>query len=245
MGRAGSDPIGCHECSPWLITISRGSAARGGNRTIRRAAPYSNIGGQLLIVDPTRAAKTIARRRVINRTALGLLIASLVLAACACSFLPIGAPQTPTSSGKDFTVVAYQGQDVFGGQEVKFSNVLGRGKPIVLNFWGGKCPPCRAEMPEFQKVADDFAGKVTFVGIDVGPFTGLGTHDDAQKLLKDLGIRYPAGYAVDPSPLQPYGVRAMPTTVYISAKGDIVDTVNGAVREPQLRAAVQELLGAT
>ena len=30
---------------------------------------------------------------------------------------------------------------------------------------------------------------------------GMGSHDDARALLKSLGIRYPAGYAVDTAPL--------------------------------------------
>jgi thiol-disulfide isomerase/thioredoxin len=156
------------------------------------------------------------------------------LAACASS---------SSSQVKDFNIVAYQGEDVFGGKEAKFSQIFRQGKPVVLNFWAGQCPPCRAEMPEFQQVADEYQGKVIFVGIDVGPFTGLGNHDDAQRLLTELGIGYPAAYAVDASPLQPYGVRAMPTTVYLSKTGEIQDTTNGIVREPQLRAELQKLVG--
>jgi cytochrome c-type biogenesis protein len=140
-------------------------------------------------------------------------------------------------------MVAYQGEDVLGGKEVKFSQVFQQRKPVVLNFWAGQCPPCRAEMPEFQKVADEYASKVIFVGVDVGPFTNLGSHDDGKRLLAELGIRYPTAYAVDASPLQPYGVRAMPTTVYLTATGEIQDTVNGIVREPQLRSALQRLVG--
>lgn len=140
-------------------------------------------------------------------------------------------------------MVAYQGEDVLGGKEVKFSQVLRQNKPVVLNFWAGQCPPCRAEMPEFQALADEYAGKVIFLGVDVGPFTGLGSHDDAEHLLQELGIHYPAAYAVDGSPLKPYAVRAMPTTVYLSADGKIQSTTNGIVREPQLRAELETLVG--
>jgi thiol-disulfide isomerase/thioredoxin len=140
-------------------------------------------------------------------------------------------------------MVTYQGEDVLGGKNVKFSQVFQQKKPVVLNFWAGQCPPCRAEMPEFQEVADEFEGKVIFVGVDVGPFTGLGNHDDAQRLLQELGIRYPAAYAVDNAPLKPYSVRAMPTTVYLSADGKIQATTNGIVREEQLRSQLQSLVG--
>ena len=47
----------------------------------------------------------------------------------------------------DFSMVMYQGQDLVGGQEINFSDLLGE-RPIVLNFWAGLCPPCRAEMPD-------------------------------------------------------------------------------------------------
>jgi hypothetical protein len=43
----------------------------------------------------------------------------------------------PAPSTTDFTLVAYQGQDGLGGDQVQFSHVLGEGKPVVLNFFAG------------------------------------------------------------------------------------------------------------
>lgn len=44
-----------------------------------------------------------------------------------------------------------------------------RGKPVLLNFWGTWCPPCRAEMPEMQKIYDAQKDNVTFLGVSMGP----------------------------------------------------------------------------
>jgi thiol-disulfide isomerase/thioredoxin len=138
-------------------------------------------------------------------------------------------------------MVAYQGQDVLGGSEVNFSHVLAQGKPVVLNFFAGACAPCQAEMPGFQKVADQFGNRVIFVGLDVGSFTGLGTHDDAERLLRQLGIRYPAAYAVDTTPLTQY-VQGMPTTVVFDAKGKVSSRFTGTVIQAQLDRALQGVL---
>jgi thiol-disulfide isomerase/thioredoxin len=138
-------------------------------------------------------------------------------------------------------MVAYQGQDVLGGSQVSFSHVLAQGKPVVLNFFAGACAPCQAEMPGFQKVADRLGNRVIIVGLDVGPFTGLGTHEDAERLLQQLGIRYPAAYAVDTTPLTKY-VQGMPTTVVFDAKGKISSKFTGTVTEAQLGQALAGLL---
>lgn len=148
-------------------------------------------------------------------------------------------------SARDFNIVAYQGGGVLGGDHTSFSKVFAQGKPVVLNLWAGQCPPCRAEMPGFQRVADEYKGRVIFVGVDVGPFTGLGSHDDAKRLLKDLDIRYPAAYAVDTAPLRLYQVVGMPTTVFFTRDGQTLNKVSGALLEDQLRDALNQLLASS
>lgn len=173
------------------------------------------------------------------------------LASCTILMAACGAPASPTSpatkaSGPgDFSLVAYQGEDVFGGKQSHFARVFDQGKPVVLNFWAGNCPSCQVEMPGFEKVSSGFARKVIVVGIDVGPFTGLGTHEDAVKLYTQLGIHYPLAYAVDASPMQLFTVEGMPTTVFLTAKGQVVDRVTGILTEDQLRSEIQQKLLAT
>ena len=179
-------------------------------------------------------------RRQLLLTLSALAAGPVLFAACgAGAQLPAG-----PGSGGSFNIVAYQGADVLGGPQSTFSTVLRLGKPVILNFWAGQCPPCRAEMPGFQKVSTEFAGKVQFVGIDIGPFLGLGSHDDAKRLYTELGIHYPLAYAVDESPLRIYNIAGMPTTVFFDAKGQLVDQVTGIVTEEQLRSTIKtKLLG--
>ncbi len=99
-------------------------------------------------------------------------------------------------------------------------------------------------MPGFQKVVDEFGGQFVLVGVDVGPFTGLGDSTDARRLLVDLRIQYPAAGALDSSTLRDYGVVNMPTTIFFRPDGTIAERQPGLVSESQLRSAVRGLLGA-
>ena len=145
----------------------------------------------------------------------------------------------------DFALVAYQEQGVLSGEEANFAQVFGHGKPVVLNFWAGACPPCRAEMPGFQRVHDDLGDKFTMIGVDIGPFVGLGSHDDARQLLEDFNINYATAYAEDASPVRDYGVLNMPTTVFITPDRQIFDTRVGFLSEKRLRSKLQDLLASS
>ena len=118
------------------------------------------------------------------------------------------------------------------------------GKPLVLNFWAGLCPPCRAEMPQFQVFYEEFKDQIQLVDIDTGVFTGLGSRNDADALLRELGVTYPAGWTEDGSGPRKFGVTAMPTTVFISSDGTIVEKSVGAIDARFLTRASQELLAA-
>ena len=145
----------------------------------------------------------------------------------------------------DFEIVAYQSDAELGGERVQFSDVLARGKPVVLNFWAGLCPPCRAEMPEFQEVYDQFSDRILLLGIDLGPFTGLGTSDQGRALLEDLGITYPAGTTEDASVVSRFQVLGMPTTLFITADGGITHKWTGILNREKLTELIEELLAAT
>jgi thiol-disulfide isomerase/thioredoxin len=123
-------------------------------------------------------------------------VAIMALAACSAPAQPGSTTSSTTSEGPssattssvpgsndheltpNFQIVVYQGEDVLGGQEVEFSELLGQGKPIILNFWAGLCPPCRLEMPDFQEVYGEYNDEILLVGVDIGTFTGLGTQSE-------------------------------------------------------------------
>lgn len=74
-----------------------------------------------------------------------------------------------------FRKTALDGQ-VFDTGELK-------GKVVVLNLWFIACPPCVAEIPELNRLAEEFKD-VTFLGL------ALDSKDDLEKFLKDTPFRY-------------------------------------------------------
>ena len=140
----------------------------------------------------------------------------------------------------DFSFSLFQGGSELGGKHLNIHQL--DGKPVILNFWAGLCPPCRAEMPDLQAFYDDFKGDVTLVGVDIGQFMGLGSRQDAENLLKELNITYPAGFTNDRGVVRDYKVLGMPTTVFINADGTIFDRWTGALNRRILEDKLQGML---
>ena len=152
----------------------------------------------------------------------------------------------PASTGiepeADFQLDVYQGEDTLGGTPVAFSEVLDLGKPVVLNIWAGLCPICRNEMPELQDAYETYGGEVVFVGVDVGPFVGLGSEEDALALLDDLGITYPTGSTPDAKIIRDHKVLGTPAIYFITPGGHIVERWNGFMTGNQLSKRIDELI---
>ena len=142
----------------------------------------------------------------------------------------------------DFEIVAYQTGAGLTAERMQFSAVLDAGKPVVLNFWAGLCPPCRAEMPEFQEVYDEYQDRILMLGIDLGPFTGLGNSDQGRALLDELGVSYPAGTTEDADVVARFQVLGMPTTLFVTADGGVVAKWTGILTKEKLIEHVEELL---
>ena len=143
-----------------------------------------------------------------------LLLLAAMLAGCSGDGSAAGA------AIYDFPITLYQGAAAVGGSPTPRLSDL-RGQPVVLNFWAGLCPPCRAEMPEFQSFADRYDGRALVVGVDLGPFFRLGSQQDAMRLLNELSVTYPAGYTDDANVVRELGVLGLPATFFINADGSL------------------------
>ena len=183
-----------------------------------------------------------------NRKQLLLGIISLGLVV----FVACGTSQTAGSSSSsggatsdlktasDFQFTLYQGDQILGGNELSLADL--RGKPLVLNFWAGLCPPCRAEMPDLQEVYEEFGDRIVLFGLDVGVFTFLGTREEGRELLQELEVTYPAGSTLEGFAVRAYEVLGMPTTVFMTPNGEVMRTWSGLLTKDKMVDIVQQLL---
>lgn len=112
-----------------------------------------------------------------------------------------------------------------------------QGRPVVLNFWASWCPACIAEMPGFQAQHEALGDQVVFIGVGVQD-----TRDAALALVEQTGVAYTLADDPDGVLLQTFGGIAMPTTVFIDADGNIVETYSGFLSEELLNDRIQTML---
>jgi len=89
------------------------------------------------------------------------------------------------------------------------------GSPVVLNFWASWCGPCRAEMPDLIRFANDYPHvKMLGVAVDSGSDVDIARASDR------FGITWPVGPA-SRTIKSDYGVSVLPTTILIDADGSL------------------------
>jgi thiol-disulfide isomerase/thioredoxin len=114
-----------------------------------------------------------------------------------------------------------------------------RGFPVVVNQWASWCPPCRAEIPLFQKAAKELQAKVAFLGIDMQDSRG-----PAEDFLAELPMPYPSIWDPDAAAISSLGGgQVSPTTALVDERGDVVFTRQGQYPDlATLRADIRRLL---
>jgi thiol-disulfide isomerase/thioredoxin len=115
-----------------------------------------------------------------------------------------------------------------------------RGRIVVMNLWASWCPPCRAEMPDLQRLYAAYKSRdVVVLGVDQG--------ESAQRVsafAQSLGIHYPILLDQQQQYGRVYAALGLPTTIVIDAQGIVVRGFDGPLSYPQMVAAVTPLLGA-
>ncbi|MGH4002138.1 MAG: TlpA family protein disulfide reductase [Pseudonocardiaceae bacterium] len=117
-----------------------------------------------------------------------------------------------------------------------------KGKVVVYNVWGSWCAPCVAEAPDLVEVAKEFAGEVTFVGINVRDNDAA-----ARAFERKHGVPYDSITSGDSAEAMgafhsALAAAAVPTTLVVDRKGKVAARAIGPVTAATLRSLLEPVL---
>lgn len=113
-----------------------------------------------------------------------------------------------------------------------------RGKIVLLNLWASWCPPCRAEMPDLERLEREFAARgLVVVGVNQGE-----SARQARTFAHSLGVTFPIWIDDEQQFGRIFDAFGLPTTIIVNRNGRVVRGVDGALTLDQMRAAITPLL---
>lgn len=185
-----------------------------------------------------RAARELRRRRL--RSAVvgaAVVLAVVVVVALALA----GASNDTTATDPVEEAAASRGRvpavsfEMLDGSSGSFENY--RGRPLVVNFFASWCAPCLAELPGFERVHQDLAGRVAFLGLNLQD-----RPDDGRRVVGRTGITYDVGRDPAGELFRAFEGLAMPTTAFVDAEGRVVDVHSGELSAGALEGKIESLL---
>jgi thiol-disulfide isomerase/thioredoxin len=123
-----------------------------------------------------------------------------------------------------------------------------KARPLLVNFWATWCDPCREEFPDLVKIDNDYRSKgLDFIAISLDDPSDIKTA--VPRFLREMQARMPA-YLLNVSDPEPAILSvdkgwsgALPATFLYDAEGKVVFKQFGRIKTPELRAAIEKLVG--
>ena len=130
------------------------------------------------------------------------------------------------------------------GQEHKLSDY--KGKTVFLNFWATWCPPCKAEMPDIQKIYETYETEgeeaLVVLGVASPNSGGEGSEEEIKAFLEENGYTYPVLMDTTGEIFGAYGITSYPTTFMIDRDGNVFGYVAGMLTEDVMHSIIKQTM---
>lgn len=121
------------------------------------------------------------------------------------------------------------------GKELSLSDL--KGKKVFLNFWATWCPPCKAEMPEIEKLYQETKDtNLVIVTVEIGE--PLNT---VKSFIYDNKYNFKVLIDPDQSVASKYNIASIPTSYFIDVDGNIISKNIGGMNIDQMKAYIKTL----
>jgi thiol-disulfide isomerase/thioredoxin len=123
------------------------------------------------------------------------------------------------------------------GKELRLSDLAG--KVVIVDFWGTWCPPCRAELPSFIKLQEQYADQFQMIGLNYNEANGA---EGVRTFIAENKLNYPCAMGDEATMEQVPELEGFPTTLFIDRIGKVRLKVTGLHSYEFLEAVVRQLM---
>ena len=121
-----------------------------------------------------------------------------------------------------------------------------KGKTVFLNFWATWCSPCRAEMPDIQKLYESAEAEgenaLVVLGVAAPNLENEKSEEEIKAFLEENGYTYPVLMDTTGEVFISYGVNAFPTTFMITREGEVFGYASGQLNEETMKSIVEQTM---
>lgn len=121
-----------------------------------------------------------------------------------------------------------------------------KGKTVFLNFWATWCPPCKAEMPDIQKIYESYDKEgedaLVVLGVASPNIGGEGSEEEVKAFLEENGYTYPVVMDTTGEIFSSYGISSYPTTFMIDRDGNGFGYVSGMLSQDVMESIIKQTM---